>query len=419
MRIRTRKPRYAARKRAVPTAFITLAALCMAAGTMTAPATAATPSVTAAPRAAAVSVADDQFYVPPSPLPQGKPGDVIRARKSSVGWPSAQANAWQVMYLSTNALGQPVAMTGTVLVPEGKDTANMPIVAFGPGTQGPAFRCAPSTMISEGAFYEQSGLNDLLHAGYAVSVPDYEGYRPDPKTTYVVGKAMGPAMIDSVRAAQRLSEAKLSGSAKVAFRGYSQGGGAAMWAGELQPTYAPELNLVGVAAGGIPADLIQVALPLNGQKGFGLMATAMIGLDHAYPDLKLDSYLNDAGRKAFADINQNACAFELLVDYKDKLIEDYTTESPFLEEPWVNRVAENKLGEGTPKAPVFQYHATQDELVDFTQAKDLRDVYCGKGVKLTWKTYETDHITLVGTGNQDALDFLKARMGGSQAGSNC
>ncbi|MGH3519719.1 MAG: lipase family protein [Haloechinothrix sp.] len=362
---------------------------------------------------------DDDFYVPPSPLPDGEPGDIIRSRPSKVGWPSANADAWQVMFLSTSALGGRTAMTGMVLVPKGIEPGQVPIVAFGPGTQGPAFRCTPSRMISSGAFYEQSGLNDLLRNGYAVAVPDYEGYQPEPRTTYVVGKAMGSAIIDSVRAAQRLPEANLSADAKVAFRGYSQGGGAAAWAGELQPGYAPELNLVGVAAGGIPADLVQVALQLDGSDGFGVMAYALIGLDHAYPELKLDSYLNDEGRQAFAEMEESACALELLTDYAGKRIRDYTEKSPLLEKPWVDRYAENKLGSTPPEVPIFQYHATQDELVQFSQAKTLRDTYCEQGVDLTWKTFDKGHIDVVYHGNADVLAFINDRMEGAPAASNC
>src|SRR6185369_2586696 len=68
--------------------------------------------------AAAPAPLDDTFYVPPSPLPAGKPGDVIRWRPSNAGPRAASVDAWQVMYLSTNALGQPDAVTGTVLVPK-------------------------------------------------------------------------------------------------------------------------------------------------------------------------------------------------------------------------------------------------------------------------------------------------------------
>ncbi|WP_410588019.1 lipase family protein [Amycolatopsis sp. lyj-23] len=369
--------------------------------------------------AAAPAPADDSFYVPPSPLPAGKPGDVLRWRPSSAGPRQASVDAWQVMYLSTNALGQPDAVTGTVLVPKTADRATAPIVAFAPGTHGPAFACTPSAMIGIGAFYEQPGLDDLLDAGYAVAVPDYEGYQPTPKTTYVVGRSEGPAVIDAVRAAQRLPAAGLSASAKVVFRGYSQGGGAAAWAGELQPSYAPELNLVGVAAGGVPADLVQVTLQLDGKFGFGVFAYALLGLDQAYPELQLDSFLSDNGRAKLAEMKQSACTFELLTTYANQRIADYTTGPGYIKPAWVARLNENKLGGTPPRVPVFLYHATGDQLVQFAQADSLHKAYCAAGVQETWKTYDTDHITLVYTGNADVLAFVKDRIAGKPATTNC
>lgn len=362
---------------------------------------------------------DDSFYVPPSPLPSGAPGDIIRWRPSLAGPRKATVNAWQVMYLSTNALGQPDAVTGTILVPKNANPATAPIIGFGAGTQGPAFRCAPSTMINVGAFYEQPAVDDFLTSGYAVAITDYEGYQPNPTTTYMTGQSMGHAVIDSVRAAQRLAGTGLSANAKVVFRGYSQGGAAAMWAGEMKQAYAPELNLVGVVGGGVPADLTQVALALDGKSGFGLLVYALTGLDNAYPDLKLDSYLNDAGRAMVADMRQNACTMELLLQYKNKKLIDYTTSSPVLTPPWLARVAQNKLGATAMGVPVFQYHGTNDELVDFSQDLALRNSYCKLGMQVTWKTYPSDHITLVYTGNADSFAFIQDRIAAKPAGSNC
>ncbi|RZQ65801.1 lipase family protein [Amycolatopsis suaedae] len=361
----------------------------------------------------------DSFFVPPSPLPEGKPGDVIRWRPSKSGPLGTPPAAWQVMYLSTNALGERTAMTGTVIVPRGADPAKAPLVGFAPGTQGPAFKCRPSNMIDRHAFYEQPALNDLLNSGYAVAVPDYEGYRPEPKATYVTGRAEGHALLDVVRAAQRLPQSGISPSAKVMLRGYSQGGGASMWAGQLQPEYAAELDLIGIVAGGVPADLTEVALYLEGKRGFGLLLFALLGLDNAYPDLDLGPSLNDAGRAAVNAMNADECTLDLLLKYENKRLRDYLTSSPLVDPEWLARVGENKLGGTPPRVPVYQYHGEQDDLVQFGQAAALRSAYCAQGVKLTWKAYQSDHITLVYTGNADALAFMRDRVAGVPAGSNC
>ncbi len=364
----------------------------------------------------------DDFYTPPSSIPSGNPGDVLRARVAKAGPPTARAlaEAWQVMYLSTNALGQPDVVTGTVLVPKAApDRSKLNIVAMAPGTTGPAFRCTVSRFINSGAFYEQAMLNGLLKAGYAVVVTDYEGYHQDPRTSYIVGRSMGPAVLDAVRAALRLPEAGLSASAQVATTGFSQGGGASMWAGQLQPTYAPELNLVGVSAGGVPADLIQVALGLEGQPAFGFLLNALIGLNNAYPDLLLDNFLNDNGRTTLKAMNDDDCTAELLVNYANRKNTEYLARTPYVTPPWVARLGQNKLGATPIKVPVYQYHASNDVIVRYAQATKLRDTYCSLGVQLTFKTFDTGHVTTVARGNPDALAFLADRFAGKPATSTC
>lgn len=362
---------------------------------------------------------DDSFYVPPSALPAGSPGDIVRWRPAPAGAPEVNAAAWQVMYLSTDALDHADAVTGTVLVPKGVDASAAPVVGFAPGTEGPAFRCATSKMIQTGSFYEQSGVDDLLTSGYAVAVTDYEGYQPTPHTTYVVGQSEGHAVIDMVRAATRLPAAGLSAAAKVVFRGYSQGGGAVMWAGQMQPAYAPELDLVGVAGGGVPANLAAVTVGLDGKWGFGVEAYAVLALDHAYPDLNLASYLNDAGRAFFSGLEQSDCLLELITGNEGKSIKSLTTTNPFGTTAWISRVQQNQLGAQPIKVPVFDYGATNDQLVAPAQQAALQQAYCGLGVTLTWKTYPVDHITAVYLGNSDVLAFIKDRIAGRPATTTC
>ena len=362
---------------------------------------------------------DDSFYLPPSPLPSGNPGDIVRWRPSIPLLNVGNADAWEVMYLSTDARGRRNAVTGTVLVPKTATAASAPIVGFAVGTQGPAFKCTASKAIERGTLYDQPAVDKLIGAGYAVAVTDYEGYSPTTTPTYITGQSEGTAVIDSVRAAQRLPAAGLSGTAKVAFQGYSQGGGAAMWAAEKQAAYAPELNLVSVAAGGVSGDLNAVAAGLDGGLGFGFLAFAAVGLDAAYPDLRLDSYLNDTGRTELAKAKSEACLPELLVNYAFKKISDFTTTNPLPTPAWQARLAQNRLGLGTIRVPVFQYHAIADEIVATPQAEALMRTYCAKGVNVTWKTYIAEHAIGIIAGIDDALAFIQDRIAGRPATSTC
>lgn len=411
-----------------PTLLAVVVALVAAVLAGPAPAT-ATPTTPAAPASPGQSADDAAFSTPPEPLPAGVPGDVIRARPTRNGPSSSQAlaQAWQVLYRSTDATGAPNAVTGTVLVPRGVDPATAPIVGFGPGTHGPAFRCAPSLMVAVGGFYEQPAVDAMLRRGWAVALTDYEGYHPDPATTYMTGPAMGHALLDVVRAAQRLPDAGLSPTAEVALRGYSQGGGAALWAGQLHPAYAPELDLVGVAAGGVPADLVQVGLPLDGADGYGFFLATLLGMDHAYADVDLASHLNDAGRAAVERMEAGTCVLELILELGGHTLADHTTTNP-LTAALLGHIVESKLGQAgaTVDVPVFQYHEVADGLVAPGQAATLRATYCQQGVAHTWRTYDTAgatglirHVNLVYRANDDVDRFLADRLAGAPATSTC
>jgi pimeloyl-ACP methyl ester carboxylesterase len=381
--------------------------------------------------AAPTDLPDDEFYTPPDPLPAGQPGDIIRSRPSTVGTPSLQpkVDSWQVMYLSTDALGSPTAVTGTVVVPAGADPATLPVIGLGPGTHGPSYHCAPSWHIQKGGFYEQAALNDMIDSGYAVAIPDYEGYQPQPETSYILPNATGPALIDSVRAAQRLPEAGLSADAPVVLRGYSQGGAAAMRAGEIHPDYAPEVDLLGVASGGVPADLIEVGLSLDGADAFGVVFYTMLGMDHAHPDFDFRSYLNEAGLAEADRMESEMCVMDLLTEYKGDTIAEYTAEgagNPFLDPVVLDLVTSNKLGQQTIGVPVYQYHMTGDEFVINSQAETARNTYCGLGVDLTWETFDHSepvgwirHLQGIDGANPSVNQFIEDRLAGTPATNNC
>lgn len=373
--------------------------------------------------AAEVSLA---FYTLPTSLPAGIPGEIFRQETMRAGPPSANnaAHALRLMYHSVDALGNPSLTTGSIIIPKNADATLRKIIVMAPGTAGPAFRCTPSRMIDNGSYYEQAAINDMLYRGYIIAIPDYEGYHQNPQSTYIIGRSMGAAAIDIARAAAHHFNANIS-EYQVAFRGYSQGGAASLWAAQMQPTYAPEMTVVGTAAGGVPANLAQVALPLEGQSGFGVLFYALLGQGYAYPELSLPPYLNQAGRDAVSDMENDMCVIELIQGFSGKKLSDLTDINP-LNTDRFNRIAENALGKVEIDSPIFQYHEVEDGLVAFGQAKDLRTTYCAQGATHTWKEYDTEgengvirHINLVYHGNADVIEFLEDRFNGIPASSNC
>jgi pimeloyl-ACP methyl ester carboxylesterase len=367
--------------------------------------------------------AGEAFYVPPSPLPAGQPGDVIWYRKAEPvsvqgGTALDVGNAWQVLYLSTNALGRPDAVSGMVLLPKGGSPESLPIIGFAPGTHGIDDKCALSRQGITWTDYESLAIAALLNRGWAVALTDYEGLGTPGTHTYMVGRSQGAALLDVVRAARGLPATGLSATSPVALYGYSQGGGASGWAVEMQPSYAPELPLRGAVAGGVPADLAAVQQKLDGGLGFAFLAMASLGLDAAYPELKLDAYLTSAGRTGMVEAAK-ICMTEALIRYAGKRISDYTTENPLSTPAWRARVDQQRLGRRPPRVPVFLAHGLQDEFIPYDQAVRLRQDWCAAGATVDWRDYVGEHAITLAAMQSNAMDFVANRLAGRSVRSSC
>ena len=204
------------------------------------------------------------FYTP-APGVAGTPGTVLKTADTSLSGVS-DVKAVAIQYRSRSATNQAIAVTGSVYVPNAAWTGPgpRPIVSVAQGTQGLSDNCAPSKSLVNGLNYELPFVQALLAKGWAVAVTDYEGLGTPGKHTYIVADAEAHAQLDLVRAATKVSSLGLSPSAPVGLTGYSQGGQAAARSAEIESTYAPELNVVGAVAGGVPSDPEQLATTLDG-----------------------------------------------------------------------------------------------------------------------------------------------------------
>lgn len=390
-------------------------------------------SITAAPTQAAAATAPgkDPFYTPPSSL-NGQPGDIIRSRQSVftlapiTKLPYPGVKSWQVMYQSTSATGEPIAVTGTVLVPTKKWTGqgSRPLVSYGVGTRGLGDSCAPSYTLSQGTDYEGLFIANALNQGWAVAITDMQGLGTPGMHTYEVGRAQGHAVLDMARAALKLEAAGLNAQTPVGLMGYSQGGTSVGWAAQLADSYAPELNLKGAATGGVPADLIAVADHLDGNMAVAFAFMAAVGFDAAYPELNLEGYLNDRGRQLLQRA-QDVCLTSIdgvvtLIDTAFDDIDDYVTTNPLNTEAWRNRLNEHKLGSIRPSVPVLQYQGRIDNIIPYGQAATLRQDWCRLGANVTWRPDPIGtHVTGMVTYLPQATSFLADRFAGKPVSGNC
>ena len=231
-----------------------------------------------------------------------------------------------------------------------------PLITYAVGTVGVADHCAPSAGFPTGTTVEANLIQQLTLRGWAVAVTDYEGLGTPGDHTYTVGRAEGQAMLDAARAAIGCRRRGLGEDTPVGIMGYSQGGQAAAWAAELHGSYAPDSKVKGTATGGVPGDLLKVAKFNDGSYGSGLIFMAAIGQDAAFPELRLDSYLNPAGRMLVGAM-KNSCVADGAVLGSFKRIATMTTKNPLDQPDWQRRLNESKVGTVKPDAPVYQYHA--------------------------------------------------------------
>ncbi|MFG2723306.1 alpha/beta fold hydrolase [Streptomyces sp. NPDC048416] len=355
----------------------------------------------------------------PAPL---APGDVVTQSPTAFHplpgqWTNTRA--WHVTYGSTTAKGAPNTVSGTVIVPNDGRTGPRPLVTYAVGTVGLGDSCAPSANFPYGTAVEATLINQVVQKGWAVAVTDYEGLGTPGDHTYTVGRAEGTAVLDAARAAERLGIPGVDAGSPVGIMGYSQGGQAAAWAAELHDSYAPDLRVQGTAAGGVPADLMKVASSNDGGPGSGLIFMAAAGQDAAFPELKLDSYLNPAGRALVGYFKSNCVAVDTTVGSFEH-ITDLTVRNPLQQPDWQARLAQSTLGTHRPDAPVYLYHGTLDELIPYAVGRQLRADWCAQGANVEWHALPLlGHIGGVTAGGVPAANWLGDRFAGKAAHSTC
>lgn len=378
--------------------------------------------------APAVGVVDLSFYTAPALAPTGAKGDLLRHRPAVVnlgpGAPAVQA--WNVLYRSTDALGQPNVVSGTVIVPAAPWSGSglRPVVGYAVGTHGLAQGCAPSLQLAQGSDYESANIAAALARGYAVLVSDNPGYTTGSTPTYLAGKAQGQAVLDLFRAATLLPGAGISPSAKAAIWGYSQGGQSAAWAGELKASYAPSLNLAGIAAGGTPADFITTANYLDDSTGASFLLLGVVGLATQYPaQIPLATLANAEGLAA-VEQGKQSCVFESLFPFMNRSISEYTVGNQSLAQlltiPSVKQTLQaQNLGNVRVPVPLYQYHGQADEFIPIGQHAALKKKYCGKFGNTTFAVYPGEHIATQFQAAPQVLDWLGERFAGKYTAGTC
>ena len=224
-------------------------------------------------------------------------------------------------------------------------------------------------------------------------------------------------MLDAARAAINLGMAT-SAQSPVIVWGHSQGGGSALFAAELAPTYAPDLHVEGAIAGAPAVELAFIgnglaSSPASAVSGFAFMAIA--GFKAAYPTLDLSAFLTPKGiaetEKAGVQCN------ETVTDLTGKNIAEYMTTSPVTLEPYATYLNENTPGQVPTPVPIFVYHGDADELVPVTASELYLKRTCKVGGFTVLRTVYKGgtHVSVIALALNDIASWIDDRLAGKPA----
>jgi pimeloyl-ACP methyl ester carboxylesterase len=392
-----------------------------------------------------------EFYNPPAELPDAD-GTLIRSEplRLALWLPSLHGplpgRATRLMYKSTDANGEPVAVTGAYIEPTARWTGSgpRPLVVVAPGTMGQGDQCAASLGLEHpvtlngqtvSVGYEDLSVYRLLARGTAVVVTDYVGLgATDRLHTYVNRVDEAHAVLDAARAARSVQGASVTADSPVGLFGYSQGGGATAAAAELQPQYAPDVRLAGTYAGAPPADLTKVTEGIDGTELTGALGWSLNGFLQSDPELRpiAEAHLDAAGKDALADLS-TMCVGDAILRYGYAKSSTWTTDGQTLSEiidsaPQLQEFLDTqRIGRLRPAGPVRVATGTQDNLVPHGQARQLAVDWCAQGADVVYEPVVLpdvvspllNHFGPLLTDQGAAVDWLSDRLAGKPAASTC
>jgi acetyl esterase/lipase len=330
----------------------------------------------------------------------------------------AGTRAWKVRYWTTDDRGKEFAVTGMVVAPRGISTAPRKVIAWAHGTSGVVESCDLST---NPRFFEATPAMPAVSRGYVVVAPDYPGLGTPMPHPYLVGTATGRSVLDAVRAARQIQGAHAGN--RFAVWGESQGGHAALWAGQVAKDDAPELKLVGVAAAAPPTDLAE---------NFRAVADANVkAMFTAYTAYSWSRYYGvplTLGRKTTPGLMTRLAQKCIVLDAKPKLgtiigilalKNDLKGVDMATIPPWSSYVAANSTSP-VSSVPILIAQTRDDPLVNAGVTRKFARKLCANRVRVHWIDLAgKDHPTSAKQSATATLNWIDARFAGTAAPSDC
>ncbi|MCF4121405.1 alpha/beta hydrolase [Antribacter sp. KLBMP9083] len=367
-------------------------------------------------------IAPDAFYTPPQSVPE-EPGRLIRSEQMTDVVPDGM-QAWRILYTTTDGAGEPQVASGTVLAAEALPDGPRPVLSVAHGTVGIVPRCAPSLSASPFPDDAAAPQAQMVAEGWVVVASDYVGLGTAGPHAYLVGPDAAHNVLDAQRAADELDGVDLS--ARTVVWGHSQGGHSALWTGIVAPDYAPEIELLGVAALAPASDLHALAEGVKATT-MGKVISAYIAKSWAdyYPQLELTAMVTP-GYGPIVRLIGNRCAATV-----GDALAGIATATQLSQEIFRPDQIDGEAGQllrvnsptGMIAAPVLIGQGTADGLVLPAQQRDFVAARCAAGQAIDFREYSgLSHLSLVETDSPltaELLAWTNARLAGEAPTPTC
>jgi pimeloyl-ACP methyl ester carboxylesterase len=278
--------------------------------------------------------------------------------------------------------------------------------------------CAPSRTFAAGSTGDTQIAARAVGSGNVFVATDYEGLGTPGDPPYIVGQSAGRNVLDSIRAAAFV--ARLGPHPVAVVLGLSQGGGAALFTAQLQPTYAPDVELRGAAAVSAPGPLRQLAGTLEGGRYAGYTLMAIAGFVAAYPELRPTlAGLTARGRQALAAIGSQ-CVDTILHGLSGVTQAQLGSGRVIGQPDFRVRLAENSAGTVRSPVPILLVAGEADDTIPIANSRALLADYCRLGTPVEARFVAgAGHVDVLGTEEFGISTWTLDRLGGSKPTNSC
>lgn len=334
----------------------------------------------------------------------------------------AGMRAWRVRYWTSDQ-GRPIQVTGMVVAPVSRSPGKpRSVIAWTHGLIGIAQRCAPSQGAAN--FTAIPALREAIRRGYTIVAPDYPGLGSNMVHPVLVGRSEAISVLDAVRSARKIPEA--DAGSRFALWGESQGGHAALWAGQLATSYSPDLQLVGTAAIVPPTDLARNFSEGKDARVRALLTSYTAASWSRYYSAPMSTFGSRQVQNVMLRLADNNCVTPGKAPRLGTIIGVAIAQNSVRKvdlgrtQPWARLMSENNPSPSAIRVPTLIYTGTDDTIVAPGVVRDFARRACKLGKTITYKmVHGGEHATVARIEATSTLDWIDARFAGRRAIADC